>query len=35
MFVARLLCGGQKTPEAMLAGLERFADEVMQRLDGR
>lgn len=35
MFVARLLSGGQKTPEAMLAGLERFADEVMQRLDGR
>jgi probable F420-dependent oxidoreductase len=33
MFMARALSGGQKTPEAMLTGMERFASEVMSRLD--
>jgi probable F420-dependent oxidoreductase len=32
-FVGRLLSGGQRTVEAMLDGLERFADNVIHRLE--
>ncbi len=32
MFMARLLAAGQRTPEAMSEGLERFAAEVMRRV---
>jgi len=32
-FGGRLLSGGQKTVEAMLSGLERFADEIIRKID--
>ncbi len=32
MFIARLLSQGQRTPDALLEGLERFAGEVLHRI---